>query len=221
MKGARPGSIYHATRDERRRHVIPAIVLAAGKSSRMGRPKATLPVDAADTFLARIVGSFHAAGVQDVVVVLGHDAGPIEESMVRQGIAARIVVNARYEEGQLSSLLAGLEAADRPDVEAVLMTLVDVPLVSAATIESVIERYRATGAPIVRPVRGADHGHPVLMARRLFGLLRAANPGQGAKPIVRAFASSAGDVPCDDDGAFSDVDTPEDYERLIRSPDSN
>jgi molybdenum cofactor cytidylyltransferase len=195
--------------------VIPALVLAAGKSSRMGRSKAMLPLSSRETFLGRIVRTFLEAGIDDVVVVLGHGADAIAESMKQHAIRARPVINTRYETGQLSSLVAGLEAVERPEVEAVLLTLVDVPLVAAGTVVAVVERFHRTRAPIVRPVQGNRHGHPVLIDRALFNALRAADPVHGAKPIVRAFASPAGDVPSDDEGAFLDIDTPDDYARYI------
>jgi molybdenum cofactor cytidylyltransferase len=127
---------------------------------------------------------------------------------------ARFVDNPRYEEGQLSSLLAGLNVVDRPGVVAVLLTLVDVPLVSAGTVRAVVERYRQTHAPIVRPVRGSEHGHPVLIDRRLFEALRRADPATGAKPIIRANVTAPGDVAVDDAGAFADIDTPDDYRTM-------
>jgi len=195
--------------------VIPAVILAAGKSTRMGRPKATLPLGEG-TFLGTIVRSFQEAGVDDVVVVLGYEAGSIEESLRQEGVTARLVVNEAYESGQLSSLLTGLRAVDRPGVRAILLSLVDVPLVSASTIRSVLERYRKTGAKVVRPVRGLDHGHPVVIDRTLFDELRAADPAVGAKPVVRAHTSTEGDVEVSDDGSFLDIDTPEDYARLVQ-----
>ena len=197
--------------------MIPAIVLAAGKSTRMGRPKATLPLDNGDTFLTRIVRTFVEAGVEDVVIVIGHDADAIVASFASADAAvsrARFVDNPNYEQGQLSSLLAGLNIVDRPGVVAVLLTLVDVPLVSVQTVRAVLERYHQTHAPVVRPVHGDRHGHPVLIDRQLFDQLRRADPTTGAKPIIRANVSPAGDVVVDDDGAFADADTPEDYERL-------
>ncbi len=196
------------------RRVIPAVILAAGKSTRMGRPKAMLTL-AGETFLGRIVRSFQQAGVDDVVVVLGHEAVPIAERLRQDAVTARVVVNAGYESGQFSSLLAGLRAVDRPGVRGFLLTLVDVPLVAPSTVRSVLERYRETGAPVVRPVRGEAHGHPVLIDRRLFDALRAADPSAGAKPVVRAHASAEGDVAVDDEGAYLDIDTPEDYARVM------
>jgi molybdenum cofactor cytidylyltransferase len=195
--------------------VIPAIVLAAGRSSRMGRAKATLPLDNGDTFLTRIVRTFRDAGVDDVIVVVGHEANAIARSFSESGLPARFVVNAGYDRGQLSSLVAGLAVIDRPGVAAVLVTLVDVPLVSSATVRAVIERYRLSRAPVVRPTSGARHGHPLLLDRSLFDALRDADPDEGAKPIVRAHASAAGDLEIPDEGAFTDIDTEEDYRRWV------
>jgi len=194
--------------------MIPAIVLAAGKSSRMGRPKAALPLPGGDTFITRIVRTFKEAGVEDVVVVVGHDATAVIDAFAAADLDARFVENPDYEQGQLSSLLAALKVIDRPGVVAALMTLVDVPLVSAATVRAVVDRYRSTRAPVVRPVRGSDHGHPVLIDRSLFDAIRRADPAVGAKAVIRANVSEAGDVAVDDAGAFADADTPEDYKRL-------
>src|SRR5262249_46623086 len=194
--------------------MIPAIVLAAGKSSRMGRPKAALPLPGGDTFITRIVRTFRAASVEDVVVVVGHDAKAVVDAFSASDLVARFVENPDYEQGQLSSLLAGLSVVDRPGVVAALVTLVDVPLIAAATVRAVVDRYRMTRSLIVRPVRGKEHGHPVLIDRSLFDALRRADPAVGAKGVIRANVSAAGDVAVDDDGAFADADTPEDYERL-------
>lgn len=199
--------------------MIPAVVLAAGMSTRMGRPKATLPLTSTDTFVTRIVRTFLDAGVDDVVVVLGHEADLVSASLRRSGLAARLVINDEYETGQFSSVLRGLTAIDRPGVTAMLLTLVDVPLVSPATVRAVLARYAATHAPVVRPVRGDQHGHPVLIDRSLFSELRVADRSTGAKPVVRRHVTTAGDVTVGDDGAFLDVDTPEDYERAMRTLD--
>jgi molybdenum cofactor cytidylyltransferase len=152
-----------------------------------------------------------------VIVVVGHDADLIAGSFSESGLPARFVVNHAYDRGQLSSLVAGLNAVDRPGVAAVLLTLVDVPLVSESTVRAVIDSYRCTRAPIVRPTSGDRHGHPLLIDRSVFDALRAADPSAGAKPIVRAHASAAGDIAIEDEGAFLDVDTEEEYRRTIAS----
>jgi molybdenum cofactor cytidylyltransferase len=181
----------------------------------MGRSKALLPLPGSETFLSRIVHTLLDGGADDVVIVVGHDAQTIAQHVESTGLLARVVVNAAYETGQLSSVLAALSAIDRPGVRAFLMTLVDVPLVAASTVRAVLERYRATGVPIVRPVRGNAHGHPVLIDRSLFEPLRSSDASLGARSIVRAHASPTGDVAVDDEGAFLDIDTPEEYARAF------
>jgi molybdenum cofactor cytidylyltransferase len=118
--------------------------------------------------------------------------------------------------GQLSSLWVGMDAAVRQDTDALLVTLVDVPMVQPKTIATVIEEWRRTGALIVRPALGDRHGHPVLFDRAVFPELRAAPLDQGAKVVVRAHAPEVVDVPVSDEGSLVDVDTPQDYEALLK-----
>jgi molybdenum cofactor cytidylyltransferase len=195
----------------------------------MGRLKPNLPVSRTtprdpgnparpgniDTFLTHIVRTLGDAAIDDVVIVVGHEMDAVLGRFAESGLSARFVENHDYESGQLSSLLAGLRVVDRPGVAAALVTLVDVPFVSAATVRAVVERYHQTHAPIVRPTSNGRHGHPLLVDRALFDRLRHADPGEGAKAVVRAHASPDGEVEVDDEGAFADIDTPETYERAL------
>jgi len=202
--------------------MIPALVLAAGKSSRMGRTKALLSVGSSgETFLHRIIRVLREGGADAVVVVIGGDAAAVRASLPRDDVQISAVENPRYEEGQLSSLLIGLAAVEQrhENVEAVMMTLVDLPLISAATVRAVRETFLANpGAPLVRPRRGGRHGHPVIFNRSIFGELRRADPSTGAKPVVHAHAAEEVNVDVDDEGAFIDIDTPQDYDRFIGPP---
>ena len=194
--------------------------MAGGASSRMGgRPKALLPTGRGDeTFLGRIASTLVAGGVDDVVVVAGYHDQAIRRFVEGLPTPVRLLTNLNPGEGQLSSLLVALRAVDRPQLRAVIVTLVDLPLVSASTVRAVLDGYRRTGAPLVRPERDGRHGHPVLFDRSLFDELRAADPEHGAKPVVRAHAARGLDVPTEDDGAFTDIDTPQDYERVFDRP---
>jgi molybdenum cofactor cytidylyltransferase len=193
--------------------MVVGIVLAAGASSRMGRPKALLPIGS-DTFVTRVCRTLLEAGVDDLVVVAGDEHGAVAGALARAGLPARVVENPRRAEGQLSSVLAGLAVADRPGVEAALVHLVDAPLVRPDTARAVIDAFLRTRAPIVRPAIGGRHGHPVLFARGVFDDLRRADPSAGAKAVVRAHAAEVCNVEVDDEGACQDIDTPEAYARL-------
>ncbi len=194
---------------------LPAIVLAGGRSSRMGRPKALLPIGSTrETFLERVMRTLKDAGIEEVVVVVGADAAAIRQGAPSSS-GVRIVDNPDWEQGQLTSLLAGLRSIDTAHASGVLMTLVDVPLVTAATVRSLIAVQRERNAPIVRPVSNGRHGHPVIFGRALFDELQRADPAAGAKPVMRAHAAGMIEVPVDDEGAFTDIDTREDYERWI------
>lgn len=200
--------------------MIPGVILAGGASSRMGgRPKALLPTGRGDeTFLGRIASTLVAGGVDDVVVVAGYHDQAIRRFVEGLPTPVRLLTNLNPGDGQLSSLLVALRAVDHPQLRAVIVTLVDLPLVSASTVRAVLDGYRRTGAPLVRPERDGRHGHPVLFDRSLFDELRAADPEHGAKPVVRAHGARGLDVPTEDDGAFTDIDTPQDYERVFDRP---
>jgi len=196
--------------------MVVGIILAAGASSRMGRPKALLPIDG-DTFVTRVCRTLLAAGIGDLVVVAGAEHHAITAAVDEAGLRVRVLENPRREEGQLSSVLTGLAVADRPGVDAVMVHLVDAPLVRPETVRAVLDAYQRTRAPIVRPEVGGRHGHPVLFARRVFDDLRRADPAIGARAVVRAHAAEVCGVPVDDEGACRDIDTPEDFARLAAS----
>ncbi|MEP7116270.1 MAG: nucleotidyltransferase family protein [Acidobacteriota bacterium] len=194
--------------------MIPGLILAAGQSSRMGRPKAGLAIaDGGPTFAAAIVATLRAAGVGEVVIVAGAHPAEVADS-VRGLPGVRVVQNPRWPAGQLSSLLAGLDAVDTPELEAVLVTLVDVPLVRPATVMALLEAWRGSRAPIVRPAIGERHGHPVIFDRVTFSDLRAAPLEVGAKAVVGLWHARILNVPTADRGVLIDVDTPQDYGAL-------
>lgn len=196
--------------------MIPAIVLSGGASSRMGRPKALLPIPpTADLFLTRLVRTLKEGGLDDIVVVAGGDAAAIRAFAEREVPDVRVFVNPKPSEGQLSSLLVALSAIDRPGVRAMLVALVDHPLVAPETVRRIVEAYERTKGAIVRPVRAGRHGHPVLFDRRTFDALRRGDPAVGAKEVVHAYAREIVEVEVTDEGVFLDIDTPEDYERVL------
>lgn len=193
--------------------MLSAVILAAGDSTRMGSPKAALLTPDGATFVARVVTTLRDAGVDDLVIVTGRHHDAVVESIARDHRSTtRIVRNPDPSRGQLSSLLTGMEIVVTPQTDAMLTTLVDVPLVRVSTVTAVIDAWQRTRAPIVRPAIGDRHGHPVIFDRVLFDELRRAPLDAGAKSVVRAHEHEIVNVPVDDEGCVRDVDTPSDYE---------
>jgi molybdenum cofactor cytidylyltransferase len=186
-----------------------AIVLAAGRSSRMGRPKALLPLDGEQTFVERIHRTLRDARLDPIVVVTRPELGVQLQTLIP---AHSVEVNPQPERGQLSSLLVGVHALQRP--AAVLVTLVDLPLVTLGTVNALVEAWRRTGAPLIRPVHSGRHGHPIIVCGPVIAALAAADLTAGAKPVIHAFAAQGLDVIVDDPGTVDDVDTPEQYARV-------
>ena len=201
--------------------MIAGIVLAAGRSSRIGRPKALLRVEPNGiTFLQAIVNSLRAGGIERIAVVVGGHAAEIEAAMADIGGGVVVARNPVYERGQLSSLLAGLDALDAPDVDGVLVTLIDMPLVSAASVRALLDAAsREPRPPVVRATYKGEHGHPVVFNREVFSELRTADETIGAKQVVRAHARTVVDLEVNDPGVVIDIDTPDDYQRFIARRD--
>ena len=179
----------------------------------MGQPKSLLTIGGR-TFVRHILDTLREAGIHDAAVVIRPDAEDVAREVSIAGFG-RAIVNSDPTRGQLSSLVAGLDAIDGPRVVAALVTLVDVPLVSVSTVAMLLARASRTGAPIVRATHGARHGHPVIFKRELFQALRDADPAAGAKAVLRAHAVE--DVDTGDPAVAQDVDTPGDYRRVIQS----
>jgi molybdenum cofactor cytidylyltransferase len=195
---------------------VTGVILAAGASSRMGRTKALLPIGG-DTFVSRITRTMAAGGVGTVIVVVADAAAGIRQAVAEDRVNTPVIVveNPRWQEGQLSSFIAGLDGIGHNPVAGALITPVDMPLFSPDTVARLIAAFRATGAPVVRPVSGARHGHPVLFSASMFDEIRLADPAMGARAVVRAHAAEIADIEIDDAGAFVDIDTPEDYRLWI------
>jgi nicotine blue oxidoreductase len=174
--------------------LIYAIVLAAGAATRFGSPKQRL-------LLPEVLERVHRTSVDDVVVVLG--AYDVETD-------ARVVRCPEWAEGPGASLRCGL-AALPPEAEAAVVVLADGPDLAPQAVERVIGEWRASGDPVVAASYGGERGHPVLLARSVWGTV----PDEGARGLPTRL------VPCDDLGAPGDVDRPDEVPaRLRERPDA-
>ena len=189
--------------------MINAIILAAGESKRMGRPKALLRYQD-DTFLGHIVSVLKSSAVDGITVVLGADAERIQASVDLSGV--RIVVNHNYVQGQLSSLITALHVLP-PETEAALLCLVDRPFLTNETVNRMIAAFQETRSPVIVPIHDNKRGHPVLFARRLFPDLRNAPPDQGARYVLHANRDEVLELPVADPGILINIDTQAEYNR--------
>jgi molybdenum cofactor cytidylyltransferase len=190
---------------------ILGIILAAGSSSRLGRPKQLLPLGDRPV-LAHTLANALASSLDGVIVVLGHAADTIR-AQIDFG-PARVVLNERYAEGQSTSLHVGV-ATLPPETAAAIFILGDQPLIGPAVLDALIAAYRDTAAPIVQPNYDGQRGNPVLIARALFPELLTVTGDQGARNVLRAHAADIRVVPIPGTTPTDDLDTEEDYHRLL------
>ena len=193
--------------------MIAGLVLAAGRSARLGRPKQLLDLEGRP-LLQHVVDTAAVAGLAEVVVIVGHRASEVTSALVLPE-GARILVNADYESGQASSLRLGLDALG-PAVDAAVILLGDQPQVRAEAIAGVVETYGATDRPpIVRARYAAGWGYPVLLGRDVWEEARSLSGDLGTRALMFAHADEV--VEADVSGPRPyDVDTWEDYRRLLR-----
>jgi molybdenum cofactor cytidylyltransferase len=189
--------------------VISGVVLAAGTSSRLGRPKQLLELDGRP-LLQHVVDAVAAAGVDEVVVVLGHAADQIGAAITFPD-RARTVVNPDYRSGQASSLATGLEAVG-PDPEAVVIVLGDQPRLDPQRIRRVLDAWTAADAAVARALWEGVPGHPVVIGRSQLDLFRTIEGDKGGRDVI---AGMTGVLEVEmGEAAPIDVDTWDDFGAL-------
>ena len=186
--------------------MISAIVLAAGKSERMGRPKALLEFRGR-TFLENILDAISRSSIAHTSIVVGHHRHEIENAL--RGFS--MVFNPDYEKGMVTSLQTGIRSLP-PDSIGAFLFLVDHPVVEAETIESIIPN--AARDRIVQPTFRGRRGHPVFLGKDILNEILRLPSSQGADVVVRRDPGRIIEIPVNAPGILIDVDTPEEYEKL-------
>lgn len=196
--------------------MIAATILAAGASSRMGQPKALL-MFRGRTFLESVLDASRAVGVKHPIVVLGDDADKILAKNELHGV--KVIRNEEITAGPIGSIRAAIHQVIDHPVDAMLVWPVDMPHVAISTVELLIDRFRSSHRPIVVPVFDGRRGHPVLFGRAVFQELLEVPDGEGAHSVVRADPSRVEEVIVEDSAVVEDLNTPEDYQALVRRED--
>jgi len=192
---------------------IAALVLAAGRSRRMGAANKLLcPIDG-QPMVARVVAAASASKAAPVVVVTGHERDRVAAALA--GAAVELVHNPDYAEGLGGSLKTGVAALD-DDIDGVVVCLGDMPEVSAALIDRLIDAFDPdAGHAICVPTHAGRRGNPVLWGRRYFAEIGAISGDVGARHLIGEHADAVVMVACDDPGILLDIDTPEALAALV------
>lgn len=193
--------------------MLAAVILSGGASSRMGSPKALIPYQGRP-FLEHLLEVTRHPKISVRRVVLGPHAEPIARAIHLS--AEEIVINPDWEQGQLSSIHAALKSLP-PDLDGLLLCLVDHPLISAALVSELIATFYTSRAPIVIPVFEGRRGHPVIFSSQLFPELLAAPLDVGARAVVWAHRAEICEFPTNEEGCVLNLNDPEIFQRATRS----
>lgn len=186
-----------------------AIILAAGLSSRMGAFKPLLTLGGR-LIIEVVIDLFREAGISDIIVVVGYQAGTIIPHLEKQGV--RWVINEGYEGEMFASVQIGVKKLTA-DCGAFFLCPADIPLVTPSTLKKLVAAYREGDMDVYHPCYGQRRGHPPLISTTLVpSILAFTGPGGMGALLARCRDTSL-DVPCDDPGIHVDLNTPDDYER--------
>ncbi len=191
---------------------IEGIILAAGMSRRLGRPKQFLEIGG-KPLLAHVIERALASRLDAVTVIVGHEAEATRTAIAHYDVAVK--VNPDYAKGQSTSLIAGVNAL-RAGADATVVLLGDQPGIRVATVDALIARRRATRAPIVMTAYGDIRSHPVLFGAETFDELRAISGDKGARDVIRSYGDRVNAVADGRTSPPADVDTHEAYAAILR-----
>jgi len=193
--------------------MIWAMILAAGESKRMGKPKLLLPFGE-KTMIETVIDRVIQSKAEKILIVLGSNREKIEKKI--GNLPLEIAVNPDFREGMLSSVQRGLEALPE-EARAVLVFLGDQPSIPSEVIDSVIDAFRKTGKGIVLPVYKGERGHPVLIDMKYRHEVENLNPEVGLRELVYGQPDDILEVEVDDAGILRDINDIEDYTREIKN----
>ena len=196
-----------AVPEPERGHRIAGLVLAAGRSTRMGGPNKLLEEINGKPLVRIVAEQALASRASPVIVVTGHQRERVERALA--GLRVTLVHNPDFADGLSTSLKAGIKAVPA-DADGAIVTLGDMPQVSAALLDRLIAAFDPEhGALVVVPTFDGKRGNPVLWARRFFADLMAVEGDVGARHLIAGYAEAVTDVAVEDAAALTDIDTPE------------
>jgi len=190
---------------------VAGVILAAGSSSRIGRVKQLLAFRET-TVLGQVIENAAGSVLDTVILVLGHGAEEIQKVVRLEGVT--MVMNEAHALGQSTSLRAGLSAVSAK-TGGVMFILGDQPLVGPDVMNSLIDGYSRTRAPIVLPTHQGRRGNPVVIDRTLFARIESLTGDLGARVLFEEYAEAIVEIETEDDSIHFDLDTWDDYRNLL------
>ena len=185
---------------------VAAIILAAGRSTRMGGPNKLLAELGGKTLVRIVTEQALASKAPGVIVVTGHQAEQVEKALA--GLKVKFVRNPDFAAGLASSVKAGISAVPA-NADGAVICLGDMPLIDAHLIDRLIEAFAPDrGNLIAVPVSDGRRGNPVLWSRRFFSELMTLDGDIGARHLIAKHGEAVAEVPVEGHGAFLDIDTP-------------
>jgi len=187
--------------------MVSAILLAAGKSKRMGEPKQLMPFGQS-TILEQAINNLLSSAVNEVIVVLGYKAEEIKKTVAAKPV--KIAINPDYKQGMSTSIIAGLNLVDR-QAQAVMLALGDQPLVDSQLINQLIEEFYNHDKGIVIPTYHGKRGHPTIFAIKYKQKLLELTGDIGARQIIKDHPDDVLEIAVDSESVITDIDTINDY----------
>ena len=187
--------------------MISAILLAAGESKRMGRPKQLMPFGES-TILEQAIDNLLNSAVSETIVVLGHRAEDLNKTIAAKPV--KIAINPNYQQGMSTSIIAGLNMIDSK-AQAVMIALGDQPFVDSQTINTLMEAFTAHNKGIAIPVYQGKRGHPVIFAIRYKDELLRLKGDIGGREIIDRHPDDVLEVAVNCEGVCIDIDIMNDY----------
>ncbi len=189
---------------------IAAVVLAAGESKRMGKPKLVLPWGK-ETVIAKVVRTLMEVGLEDIIIVTGGASTLVEAAL--ESLKVRILQNPNFARSEmLASCQIGFQALN-PQTEAALVVLGDQPQIESEVVKSVLRLYEKSKPILIVPSYRMHRGHPWLIARELWMKVLALQPQETLRDFLTQNASLITYLPVDSASVLQDLDTPADYDR--------
>ena len=190
--------------------MLSAILLAAGESKRMGKPKQLIPLGSS-TILEQAIDNLLNSAVDEVIVVLGYRAEEITETIAAKPV--KIIVNPNYRQGMSTSIIAGLILVDS-QAQAVMLALGDQPLVDSQTINQLIDEFYNHDKGIAIPTYQGKRGHPIIFAIKYKPELLELEGDIGGRQIIQCHPDDILEVAVDSKSVIADIDTRADYHSL-------